>query len=388
MAGQLIRRGERTWQVRVYMGRDSATGKRSYLYRTVHGTKSDAQRCLNELLTKKDRGVLQTMTTDTVNEYLDHWLDVAARPRLRESTFRDYRWMLERYVRPAIGNKRLAQLTPLDIQALYSKLQADGLSARTIRYIHSTLSSSLKQAVKWRILPQNPADFVDLPRQQRREMQALTPEQAREFLTEAAKDRNGLLFAFAMATGMRPGEYLALTWEDIDFDAGTAIVRRSLTNRKGVQAFTEPKTARSRRTIPLPRSMVQALAQYREAQLVECGGKPNGDTGLDLVFRSQNGSPIDKHNLVKRHFKPILKAARLPENIRLYDLRHTCATLLLAAGENPKVVAERLGHASTTMTLDVYSHVLPTMQQRAAERLEEMLFQAKPRQTIPARACK
>jgi integrase len=109
----------------------------------------------------------------------------------------------------------------LDIQALYSKLQADGLSARTVRYVHSTLSSSLKHAVKWRILPQNPAGFVDLPRQQRREMQALTPEQARAFLTAASKDRYGLLSAFAMATGMRPGEYLALTWEDIDFDAGT-----------------------------------------------------------------------------------------------------------------------------------------------------------------------
>jgi len=187
------------------------------------------------------------------------------------------------------------------------------------------------------------------------------------------------LFAFALVTGMRPGEYLALQWKDVDHISGAVAVRRALAqSAEGSWKFEEPKTARSRRSIPLPPSVIKALHSHRRRQAVEILAAGPGYTNHDLVFAAENGSPLAIRNLVRRHFKPILKAAGLPSSFRLYDLRHSCATLLLSAGENPKIVAERLGHASVTMTLDVYSHVLPDMQRAATEKLEAMLFGGRP----------
>ena len=314
-------------------------------------------------------------TKMTLNSYLDHWLETAARPGVRQRTYDGYEGLLERHVRPPLGDRRLHQLTPIEIQALYSDLLTRGLSSRTVRYVHAVLSSSLKQAVKWRMLSQNPASFVDLPRIEKKEMRAFSAEQATTFLKAAKDDRFGTLFAFALATGMRPGEYLALRWSDIDLRVGTATVVRSLVRCKdGSWEFEEPKTKNSRRTIPLPASLVTAVAAHKREQAEERLAKGPSYENETLVFASSTGHPLDQINLVRRHFKPTLKSAGLPNEFRLYDLRHSCATLLLLAGENPKVVSERLGHASVTLTLDTYSHVLPSMQQRAAEKLEAILF--------------
>ena len=375
MAGQIIRRGGRTWLVRVFLGRDPDTGKRRYHNHTVKGTKKDAQRYVNGVLRDLDMGSFVEPTKMTLNSYLDHWLETAARPGVRQRTYDQYEGLLERHVRPSLGDCRLHQLAPIEIQGLYSDLQTRGLSARTVRYVHAVLSSSLKQAVKWRMLSQNPASFVDLPRIKKKEMRAFSAEEAIAFLEAAKDDRWGTLFGFGLATGMRPGEYLALRWSDIDLQVGTATVMRSLARRKdGGWEFEEPKTKNSRRTIPLPASLVTAVAKHKREQAEERLAKGPKYENQNLVFASSTGRPLDQINLVRRHFKPILKHAGIPKEFRLYDLRHSCATLLLLAGENPKVVSERLGHASITLTLDTYSHVLPSMQQRAAEKLEAILF--------------
>jgi integrase len=183
------------------------------------------------------------------------------------------------------------------------------------------------------------------------------------------------VLSFALATGMRPEEYLALKWSDLDLHAGNATVRRTLVWRKGGGwYFGEPKTSRSRRTIPLPMSLVGALTDHRRKQ-GECRLKKGSDyQNNELVFATGEGTPILLRNLVRRHFRPVLTNAKLTQSLRLYDLRHSCATLLLSAGENPKVVSERLGHASIVLTLDTYSHVLPSMQQAATEKLERILY--------------
>ena len=199
----------------------------------------------------------------------------------------------------------------------------------------------------------------------------LTPEQVSRFLEAAKNDPWYALFLTAVTTGMRPGEYLALQWKDINFETRTLSVKRTVTP-KG--EFQEPKTARSRRSIRLLPSVIQALRSHRIHQAEWRLKQGEAYVNKDLVFASETGQPLNERNLVNRHFKPILRAAGLPETLRLYDLRHTCATLLLAAGENPKVVSERLGHASVTLTLDTYSHVLPDMQQAAADKLEALLF--------------
>lgn len=184
---------------------------------------------------------------------------------------------------------------------------------------------------------------------------------------------HGLIFEVALVTGMRPEEYLALRWSDIDFERGTATVRRALVRHKKEFTFEEPKTARSRRSIPLPKPLIQKLARHKREQAERRLKAGCGWGNYDLVFCSETGTPHSVPNLTYRYFRPILTKAKLPR-IRLYDLRHTCATLLLIAEENPKVVSERLGHSTIVLTLDTYSHVLPTMQQGATARLELMLY--------------
>lgn len=375
MAGQIIKRGDRVWVVRIFTGRDDK-GKRQYLNKTIHGTKKDAEKYLTATMRDRDLGVFIEPCTLSVGEYLNKWLEAAARPRLRERSYEDYKEKLDRYVRPAIGEKKLADVRPLDIQTFYGQMQERGLSARTVRYTHAILKSALKQAIKWHMLVRNPCEAVELPRSERREMNAFSPKEAESFLKAAKENEQGVIFAFALATGMRPEEYLGLKWCDIDLEKGVAIVRRVLVRRKGGGwYFGETKTSRSRRTVPLPTTLVKLLAAHRRKQAeirLKAGAAYQNN---DLVFATGEGTPHNSRNLAQRQFRQILERAELPLTFRLYDLRHSCATLLLAIGENPKVVSERLGHASIVLTLDTYSHVLPSMQQAATAKLECLLFE-------------
>lgn len=280
-------------------------------------------------------------------------------------------------MRPSLGSTKLSQLRPLEIQALYSQMLECGRSARTVRVTHVVLSSALKQAVRWRMLSLNPAQACELPKRTRREMKSLTPEEVTAFLKEAKDDPHGLIFAFALATGMRPEEYLALQWKDVDLQKGTATVQRALCWRRqkgGGWYFAEPKTSQSRRTIPLPASLVKELTQHKRRQAEARLRLGPEYQPYDLVFATATGGPLHSENLNARNFKAVRDRAKLPPDVTLYTLRHTCATLLLLAGENAKVISERLGHSSIVMTLDIYSHVLPSMQQAATEKLERMLF--------------
>lgn len=374
MAGQIIKRGEKTWLVRVFMGRD-ATGKRRYTNKTIKGNKKDAETYLNSTLNKISTGNYVEPVKLTVNEYLDQWLATAAKVRLRERTHADYVEKLDRYMRPLIGNLRLPDVRPLDVQSVYTAMAGRKLSARTIRYTHAILHAAFRQAVRWNMLARNPCEAVELPRMERKEMQAFSPEEAGRFLSAADKDDHAALFAFALATGMRPEEYLALKWSDIDLVPRTATVARTLVWKKGGSwDFGEPKTLRSRRTVTFPESIGKALRAHRSKQAEAKLKAGTAYASENLVFATIKGTPINPRNLTQRHFKPILKRAGLSDTFRLYDLRHTCATLLLAANEHPKVVSERLGHASITLTLDTYSHVLPSMQQAASDKLERILY--------------
>src|ERR1044072_6770709 len=233
MAGQIIKRGERNFVVRIYMGRDDE-GKRRYLNHSVKGTRKDAQKYLNNSLRDKDLGVFVEPASTTINAYLDKWLSSVVRARVREATFDDYKYLLNRFVRPAFGNHKLSDVRPLDVQRLYGFMTNDkGLSARSVRMVHAVLSSAMKQAVKWNMLARNPCDSAELPRMVRREMQGLSTEGASRFLEAAKDDKHGIVLAFALATGMRPEEYLALKWLDVDLQTGTATVRRTLVWRKG-----------------------------------------------------------------------------------------------------------------------------------------------------------
>lgn len=372
MAGQIISRGKNIWLVRIYLGRDDS-GKRIYLNKTIHGPKKAAQAWLHQRLTERDAGVAVKPAQQTLNDYLDRWLETAARPRVRPKTFVGYQNLLDRHIRPALGARPLSKISPLEVQQTFQAMQEKGLSARTIEYARMVLKQAFKQAIQWRLLTFNPCDGVQIPKRERPEMQALSPEQARRFLAVARSTRYGALFELALTTGLRPSEYLALKWEDIDFERGTLSVVRSLDAEPGGgYRLEETKTRNSRRVVKLLPNVLSALLEHRQAQQQqrEQAGERWNEQGF--VFTNESGGPLDRHNLAHRHFRKILEEAGLPQ-IRLYDLRHTAATLALSAGVPVKVVSEMLGHSSVALTLDVYSHVLPHMQEDAARKMAALL---------------
>jgi integrase len=199
-------------------------------------------------------------------------------------------------------------------------------------------------------------------------MQTLSEEQVRLFLSEARRDRLYALYVVALTTGLRQGELFALHWADIDLEAGTITVRHTLQEYGSELTLAEPKTSRSRRSVPISDRVVAALRAHHKQMMID--GNPG-----PWVFCDTTGGPLRKSNVTRRSFRPLLKRAGLPL-IRFHDLRHTAATLWLIKGVHPKVVQERLGHSSIAITLDTYSHVLPSMQRDAAERLDDLLAEA------------
>lgn len=391
MAGTIIKKGDNAWMVRIYLGRD-AKGKTKHFNKLIHGLKKDAQQYLNAKMRDRDLGTFITPTSDTVDIYLDRWLKEVAKNKLSVRTFANTESLLENHIRPRIGLKRLTELQAYEIQNIYNEMTTAGYSPRTVRHTHTALSSALKQAVKWRLIFQNPCGLCELPRMTKREMKYFTVEEVKVFLEYAKTDRYYAAFLLAIETGMRPEEYLGLQWKDVDLDEGALTVRRALiTHKGGGYEFAEPKTPKSRRSIPLTPESVTVLKAHKRKQLEERLSLGTAYTNLDLVFASSVGTPVQHRNFDRRHFHAIIKCAneRIEEEnlknntndpklpiLRLYDLRHTMATLLLSAGVNPKVVSERLGHASVVLTLDTYSHVLPTMQKAATSEIGKLMFGA------------
>ena len=368
--GQIIARGDRRWLIRVYLGRDSGTNKRNYHNRTIQGSMREAQAYLTRKLRERDLGRDLEGAKVTLNEYLDRWLETAVGPRVRPKTFQDYQGMLYRYVRPVLGERVLAALRPLDLQSVYQQMIERGLSARTGRYAHVVLKCAMQQAVRWRLLLENPADGLKVPHQVRNEMQSLTIEHARALLKAAEATKYGPVIAVALTTGMRPSEYLGLKWQDTEWARQTVSVVRSIRRLNGKWCFSDTKRLRSRRPIKLQSWIVSLLHDLH----TKVSAQDFYPEARDLIFTTPSGQPISADYLAK-HFRSILDLAGVPR-LRLYDLRHSAATIALAAEVSPKVVSEQLGHASTAFTLDTYAHVLPPMQDEAAARVEAMLFGA------------
>jgi integrase len=237
--------------IRIFVGRE-ADGKRRYFNKTIRGSKKDAQKYLTAKLREKDLGQFVEPASMSLNTYLDKWLEEVAWIKVRQVTFDGYEAKLKVHVRSSIGQKRLCDLQAYDIQKLYNGMIRKGLSAKTVRHVHNVLSPALKQAVKWKLINQNPCELCELPKVVKKEMQCFTPDEVSIFLEHAKSDRYYSALVLAIETGMRPEEYLGLKWKDIDFEHSRLSVRRALVVLKGGGfTFTEPKTAKSRRSIPL-----------------------------------------------------------------------------------------------------------------------------------------
>lgn len=310
----------------------------------------------------------------TVAQFLDRWLTDVARPKVRPSTYVSYHQKIRLYIIPALGRHQLAKLTPQQIQAMMNGMGERGLSPRSVQYTRTILRVALNQALKWGMVPKNAAALTNPPRVERPEMQALTPAQGRQFLDAVRGDRLEALYGVALALGLRQGEALGLRWKDIDLDAGVLHVRSSLQWLSGeAPKLVEPKTRQSRRSLPLTPSLASQLRAHRNRQRAErlvAGERWQGED-WGLVFANTLGGPLSKFTL-HGQFKKHLQRAGLPD-MRFHDLRHSCASLLVAQGVHPRVVMEILGHSTIALTMNTYSHVLPQAQRDAAALLDQLL---------------
>ena len=304
-------------------------------------------------------GMLPKNDTITFGEFISNYMENVAKHTLRAKTMEANLSLIRSHIVPTIGMIKLVHLRPDHLQTLYSKKLESGLSKRTVQYVHSIIHKILHQALLWGLVVRNVADLVKAPRPTRGKYTVLTPEQVHTFLNVVRSHRYYLIYVLAIYGGFREGEILAISKEDCDLHRGTITVNHTLSVIKGGLQITEPKTEKSRRTVILPRTALAALKEH----LNERGG--------GLIFTTSTDRPISPRNLV-RHFKSALKIAGLAD-MRFYDLRHTSASLLLAAGTNPKIVQERLGHSQIHLTLDTYSHVLHGLQEKAAEDMERIL---------------
>lgn len=404
MAGQIIKRGDRKFLVRVFIGRGTSTRKyrgelvtglvAKFNSKIVHGTRKDAARVLRQMHAERDAGL--EPSRDTLDVYLTTWLKDSSKPRHRASTHQQYEKLLAHHIRPRLGMVQLSKLTALQIEGVYGAMTAKGLSPRTVRYTHAVLHSALEKAVRMRLISSNPASGAELPRKITAERRAFTEEQRSALLSRAAGTREYPMLLLAASIGLRPSEYLGLKWSDVDLEAATLNVQRMLSRRGKAWSFEEPKTKNSRRRIDLPSLIVDALREHKKAQAIErlALGKVWRDLGL--IFPATDGGPERERTIVSR-FKRLLSGkcpscdargkfagkrcvpcggtgARPPlPDLRLYALRHTAATLALQAGVPVQVVSRMLGHATVAFTLDTYIAILPGQQADAASKIDAAL---------------
>jgi integrase len=358
----IIKRGKR-YAVRLCLGR-GPDGKRIYRWHSGYATKRDAQQARAELLGAVDRNSYVPPDKTTVADYLrQQWLP-AVQSRVRPGTWEEYRRKAETHLIPAIGQIPLQQLTTAMLNTLYQQLLDRGTGARTVQYVHATIRKALNDAVRWGLLVRNPALYAAAPTPRRTELLTWTAEELRHFLESVHGDRLYAAWRLAALTGMRRGEVLGLRWADLDLDAGWLSVRQTLVVVDNHPQLSQPKTARGRRRLALDPDTIAALRAHHTAQAAERLAAGPAWPNSDLVFTRQDGAPLHPEYMRRRFDRRIARAG-LPR-IRFHDLRHTHATLALHAGVHPKVISERLGHATVAMTLDVYSHAIPALQQDAA----------------------
>lgn len=368
--------GRPAYRVRIAT-RNPVTGARQNTTVGTFRTKREAERAEREALTHKERGTLLDPAKTTVAELLDTWLETKA-GNVSGNSLRDYEIAIRLHLKPAIGTAPVQRLTPERVQAAYSAWQAGGMSARMVQRCHIVLSQALALAVRYRLVPFNVAADVSKPSLSRGKPDVWYTGEARRFLDTSRTDSLHPLWHLLVLEGLRRGEALGLRWRDVNWERGTIHISQTVApdkaNKGAALIQDRTKTATAARSVRLSPDTIDVLREHRTRWLERRLAAPAW-ADHDLIVCTSLGTPINPNN-VSRSFDALVKRAGL-RRIRVHDLRHTSATLLLLAGTPAKVVSERLGHASIGITLDLYSHVLPAMQDDAALAISRILGNAR-----------
>ena len=368
--GSIYRRKDGRWTAEISL----EGGKSKFLYGK---TRREVQEKLKKALYEQQQGMLVTGAQQKVGQFLTHWLEDVHKRSIRPRTYERYEEIVRLHLAPGIGYHQLQKLSAQHLQSFYAKKLEEGLSTTTVISFHNVLHKALETAVRWNLIARNPCDLVSPPRRKRFEIRPLSMQQIQQFLAVARGHRQEALFILALATGMRRGELLALKWQDLDLEQGALQVRRILTRipsklpGRGYEE-AEPKTDKGRRSIALPSLAAEALRGHRLRQTEAKLKAGPGWQDHDYVFCTSIGTHLNPTRDVLDALKSLLEQAGLPD-IRFHDLRHSCATMLLGMNVHPKIVQEILGHSQISMTMDIYSHILPTMQEEAMHKIDEAL---------------
>ena len=368
------------WIGQLTIGTDPDTGKPKR--RSLYGkTRTEVKEKMREAMAELNKGIdLQKQSQHTFGDWIITWMDEYKRIELRLSTWENYYRSVRNHIYPALGHIPLKDIKTDDIQRLYNKMTKEGKSPATVRRNHQIVSSCLSQAVENRILAWNPATAVKLPKLDSKEVRAMTPEEMDSFLSVLGEDRWGVAFLCLLGNGLREGELLAIRWQDIDLEEGILRVSQALsrTKERGL-IFEEPKTEKSKRTIPLPDAITDAICHHKAQQLQVKLLAGSEYVNNDLVFCTDKGTPIYPRNFTRK-FYTLKKKAGIPDDINLHALRHTFATRMLEEGENLKTVQELLGHADISTTANTYSHVSTEVKRKAAAKMNKLLTKKIPPQ--------
>ena len=375
MRGSVVKRG-RTWTYVLYLGRDESGHKRQK-WTGGFRTRREAEAALTSALGRMQAGTWVDPGRQTLADYLEEWL-ASVKPSLAPATWASYELMLSKWVVPRVGKRQLATLTPAHLNKCYAELLESGgrdgapLSPRSVRYAHTVVGRALRDAVEWGLLARNSARSAKPPKEQHREMATWSSEEVRQFLASVADDRLYPLWVLLVGAGLRRAEVAGLRWSDVDLAGGTLAVQHTRITVGYRVTESEPKTAKSRRSVALDPLTVAVLRQHQDRQGQERLAAGPAWTESGHVFVREDGQPYHPQRIAQL-FQRATRHAGLPA-IRLHDLRHTSATLALSAGVHPKVVQERLGHSYIGITLDTYSHVVQGMQAEAATRVAGLIF--------------
>lgn len=365
MKGSVRRRSRNSWEITLDLGVDPQ-GRRQRQYLHVKGKKAEAERKLREMLTALDKGVPVDTSKITVSELLNRWYSDYVVPNTKPRTAESYEVIIRVHLKPHLGLVQLAKLQALQIQAMESALLRDGKSAKTVLNVHRVLREALEQAMRWGLIWRNTAQLVDPPRPEKSRPKVPSPAEVWRILALAKETPYYPAYHFMAFTGCRRGECLGLKWRDVDLDQGVASIVETVQRVKGRGLiFDTPKSVSSRRAIALDSEAIDVLRAHRLELLQQRLLLGNRWDDFDLVFPGPFGGPLDP-SVLTHTFERLSKKASV-KGVRLHDLRHFHASLLLQMQVHPKVVQERLGHATISITLDTYSHLIPSMQADAAD---------------------
>ncbi len=366
--GSITRLPDGRWQARIGLGYVNGTRIRKAFFGK---TRQEAARKLNRALADRERGLPVVPERERVDTYLRRWLEDSVKPSVRASTYTSYASYVHGHLIPSLGSRTLVQLSPQDVQRFLNEKLTAGLSPRTVQFLRAILRRALGQALRWVCVSRNVAALVDPPKVRTQEVQPLTPDQVQILLAGIRGERFEALYMVALATGLRQGELLGLKWQDVDLAAGQLVVRQALQRVEGTATFVEPKTTRSRRTLVLPIVAHEALRSHRAWQLAERWQAGDLWDDWGLVFTTARGTPLHPSN-VTHDFQRVLRRLGLPRQ-RFHDLRHCCASLMLAQGLTLKDIMETLGHSQISLAANLYGHLYAERRREVASRMDGIL---------------